>query len=64
MTVIERFTRQVSPQHRSVVLPEGQDTRIVTAARRLKDEGLARPIVLGRTAEVSAAAQQAGVSLD
>lgn len=63
MTIIERLIRQVGSQQRSVVLPEGQDARILTAARRLQDEGLARPIVLGRSAEVEAAAQQAGVDL-
>ena len=64
MTVVERFIRQIRSQQRSVVLPEGQDPRMVMAARRLQDDGLARPIVLGRAAEVTAAARQAGVSLD
>ena len=63
MTIIERLMSQVGSQQRSVVLPEGQDARILTAARRLQDQGLARPIVLGRAAEVEAAAQQAAVDL-
>jgi phosphate acetyltransferase len=47
-----------------VVLPEGNDARIVAAARRLADEGIARPIVLGKPDKVEAAAAEAGVKLD
>lgn len=42
-----------------VVLPEGEDARIVAAARHLKDEGIATPIVLG-TPDIA----RAGVDLD
>ena len=48
----------------SVALPEGQDLRVAMAARRLKDEAIAEPIVLGKPQEVAAAADEAGVSLD
>jgi phosphate acetyltransferase len=47
-----------------LVLPEGGDERIVAAARRLRDEGIALPILLGAPAELNAAAMRAGVSLD
>jgi len=47
-----------------VVFPEGHDERIVAAARTLRDEGIAAPILLGSTEEVGAAARRAGVSLD
>ena len=30
-----------------VVLPEGADGRILEAARRLKDDGIAEPVLLG-----------------
>jgi phosphate acetyltransferase len=46
-----------------VALPEGNDVRIVAAARRLADEGIARPIVLGKPDRVEAAAVEAGVAL-
>ena len=36
---------QVNP--RRVVLPEGADERILDAARRLKDDGIAEPVLLG-----------------
>lgn len=47
----------------TVVLPEGNDPRIVAAARRLADEGLARPILLGKADKLAEAAAEAGVSL-
>jgi phosphate acetyltransferase len=47
-----------------VVLPEGADPRVVTAARRLKDESIAEPILLGSPAELEQAAGQAGVVCD
>ncbi len=36
------------PDIKSVVLPEGNDPRIIAAARRLRDESIAQPILLGR----------------
>jgi phosphate acetyltransferase len=47
-----------------LVLPEGHDERIVAAARRLKDDGLAIPVLLGASGEIGAAAARAGVSLE
>jgi phosphate acetyltransferase len=47
-----------------VVLPESGDARVLTAARRLVDEGLAHPILIGATAEVTSHATAAGISLE
>jgi phosphate acetyltransferase len=47
-----------------VVLPEGNDQRIAAAARRIADERIARPILLGRRDQVTDAAAAARVSLD
>ena len=47
-----------------LVLPEGGDERIVAAARRLRDESIALPVLLGARGEVEAAAAGAGVALD
>ena len=46
------------------VFPEGHDERIVAAASRLKDIGIATPVLVGTRGEVGAAAARAGVSLD
>jgi len=45
-------------------LPEGRDERIIRAARRLKDEDIAQPIVLGKPEQLEAAIEKASVKLD
>jgi phosphate acetyltransferase len=47
MDMVQGFFATARQRRLSVVLPEGEDSRILAAARRLKDEGLAEPIVLG-----------------
>jgi phosphate acetyltransferase len=64
MQAIARFVSAAQQRQLSVVLPEGHDARIVAAARRLKDEGIADPIVLGRADQIAAAADEAGCGLD
>ncbi len=64
MDIVQRFIESAKKRGLSVVLPEGHDERVVAAARRLQDEGIARPIVLGKRADIEAAADQAGVGLD
>ena len=48
MDVIGNFIAQAKTRNLTVVLPEGADGRILAAARRLKDEGIARPVLLGK----------------
>lgn len=60
MDVIQGLIDTARKRRLRVVLPEGEDARIVAAARRLKDEGIATPIVLGAPEVVRAA----GVDLD
>ena len=64
MDIIDRFKEKVKGRGLSVVLPEGRDERIIQAARRLKDEDIAQPIVLGRPEQIEAAIKKAGVTLD
>ena len=56
MELIEQLVERAKSRPRSVVLPEGDDPRIVRAARRLHDEGIARPILIGERASLEAAA--------
>ena len=56
MDMVRDFFATARERRLSVVLPEGEDVRILAAARRLKDEGLAEPIILG-------AARDAGIDL-
>ena len=46
---------------RAVVFPEGDDPRIVAAARRLADEGIAHPVLLAAHDAFAAAAREAAV---
>jgi phosphate acetyltransferase len=48
-------------QLRKVVLPEGEDVRVLAAACRLKAEKIAIPILLGAEEAVAALARQAGI---
>lgn len=64
MDIIADFTEKVRGRNFSVVLPEGKDERIVHAARRIKDDDLAQPIVLGKPEQIAAAVEKASVSLD
>ncbi len=62
MDIISRFREKVKGKDLSVVLPEGRDERIIRAARRLKDENIAVPIVLGTPEQIEAAIGKAGVN--
>jgi phosphate acetyltransferase len=64
MHIIESCLAQARRSCKRLVLPEGHDERIVRAARRLQDDGVARPILLGGPDELRATAQRAGVALD
>ena len=48
---------------RRIALPEGEDPRTVQAAAWLHENGVARPVLIGREAQVRAAAQAAGVQI-
>jgi phosphate acetyltransferase len=47
-----------------VVFPEGSDPRILAASRRLLDESIARPTVLGKTDRIAEVAAEAEISLE
>ena len=48
MDAIQPLIAKAKQNPRRVVLPEGSDGRILEAARRLKDEGIAEPVLLGQ----------------
>lgn len=64
MDIISSFKEKVKGRNLSVVLPEGRDERIIQAARQLKDEDIAQPIVLGTPEQIEAAVEKADVSLN
>src|SRR5690348_10535549 len=50
MDLLARLFDIARRRRRKIVLPEGEDARIVEAARHLKNENLAEPILLGASA--------------
>ena len=64
MDIVARLIAQAKERRRTVALPEGDDARILQAARRLQDEGIAGPILIGARMALEDAAASAGVSLD
>lgn len=64
MDFLDRLFDIARQRRRKIVLPEGDDARIVAAAARLKNEKLARPILLGARDAVEQAAREMKVSLD
>ncbi|HEX9204432.1 MAG TPA: phosphate acetyltransferase [Candidatus Deferrimicrobiaceae bacterium] len=63
MDFLARLRALASRQGKTIVLPEGEDPRVVAAARTAADSGVARPVLLGRPDGIGAAATKAGVSL-
>jgi phosphate acetyltransferase len=61
--IVEACIDRACARGKRLVFPEGHDERIVAAARRLQDERIAVPILLGAGEEIGAAAARAGVSL-
>ena len=47
-----------------VVFPEGEELKVLRAAQILVDEGIAHPVLLGRTRQIEELAETHGVSLD
>lgn len=62
MQAIERFVEKARKTPKKLVLPEGQDPRVVTAANRIVADGVAAEvIVLGTEAEIGNSCRQAGI---
>lgn len=62
--MVEEYIDSIRGRELTVVLPEGKDERVIAAARRLKDEGIAEPIVLGDPDELAVAIDRAGIDLN
>jgi phosphate acetyltransferase len=64
MELLDRLFDIARRRNRKIVLPEGDDQRIVAAAARLVSQNMGRPILLGAPTSVAKAATQSDVSLD
>ena len=63
MSAINDIIAKASDLNGSIVLPEGQDARVITAACALVDRKICTPIVLGTAEEIAAAEDKAGMKL-
>ena len=64
MDIITRFKQRVAARRCTVVFAEGDDPRIIAAARQLSDETLARPILLADLDVARRVAAEAKITID
>ncbi|HEY0673697.1 MAG TPA: NADP-dependent malic enzyme [Longimicrobiales bacterium] len=62
--VMRDFILKAQRSPRSIVYPEGENDRIIRAAAQVVEEGIAKPILLGRTDRIRARAEALHVDLD
>ncbi|MGH3649629.1 MAG: NADP-dependent malic enzyme [Acidimicrobiia bacterium] len=62
--LINAITTKAMKQPMRVAYPHGNDLRIIRAARRVKDEGIGSPVLLGPAREIEQLAETAGLSLE
>jgi len=63
MSALEKFIQKAKKAKKKLVLPEGQDPRVVVAANKIIDEGIASEvIVLGTKDEIDASCKSANLT--
>jgi phosphate acetyltransferase len=63
LDLLVRLRERAAKNPKRIVYPEATDRRVLQAARRIADQGLARPVLAGAEDKIAAAAKEAGVSL-
>ena len=63
MNAIKNIIEKASKLNGTVVLPEGMDPRVITAACACVDRKICTPVVLGTAEEIAAAEEKAGLKL-
>ena len=63
MSMIEQVWSKARQNRKCIVLPEGEEPRTVQAAAKVRDEKLARPILLGNPAVISSVAHSTGTEI-
>jgi phosphate acetyltransferase len=64
MDIIQQFIQKAQQRNLTVVLPEGHDERVLQAARLIKDQNIATPLLLAKPNQLKEAQDKAQVSLD
>jgi malate dehydrogenase (oxaloacetate-decarboxylating)(NADP+) len=62
--LINAITTKAMAEPKKVVYPHADDLRLIRAGRRVIDEGIASPVLLGDAGKIEALASDAGISLD
>lgn len=62
--LMHRITVKARERSMRVVYPQGADGRIIRAARRVQDEGIASPIILGHVPAIERTAKELEIPLD
>lgn len=62
--IMRGIIQRASNDPKRVILPEGDEPKIIRAARQLLDDGIAEPILLGSRETIERLAQDMGVPLD
>ncbi len=63
MSILDSMIPRAKAANKTIVLAEGMDPRVITAAVKAKSLGICTPIVLGTPDEIAEAETQAGVTL-
>ena len=63
MSILDTMIPRAKALKKTLVLPEGMDPRVISAAVKAKKLGICTPIVLGTPQEIAASEAQAGVTL-
>ena len=63
MSFLVKIREKARMVGKTVVLPEGEDERVVTAAAKIVELGVAKPVVLGIKADMERVANDLGISL-
>ena len=63
MTILETFEAKLRKDPKSIVFPEGSDARVLEAVSRLLASNFLFPILIGKEAEIYAAAEEAGYNI-
>lgn len=64
MGLLSSFKRMASENRKAIVLPEGNDPRIIKAAATILEEGIADLFILGKEDEINRIADKEGVSIE
>lgn len=64
LQIIEEMKEQVKGKNRRIVFPEGSEVRILKATEKLVEEGIIKPILLGKPEEIKKIQEELGLNLE